>query len=46
MDQADPFKEYRVVINMEEQYSIWPTCKDIPRGWNDVGGICSAGYRI
>ena len=29
--------EYRVVINHEEQYSIWPTIKPIPSGWRDVG---------
>jgi MbtH protein len=28
---------YRVVVNHEEQYSIWPTYKDIPLGWKDVG---------
>jgi MbtH protein len=28
---------YRVVVNDEEQYSIWPTYKDIPLGWKDVG---------
>lgn len=33
MEQVDPFKEYRVVISIEDQYSIWPTCKSIPVGW-------------
>ena len=28
---------YRVVMNHEEQYSIWPEYKDIPLGWSDVG---------
>jgi len=28
---------YRVVVNHEEQYSIWPDYKDIPLGWRDVG---------
>ena len=28
---------YRVVINHEEQYSIWPTDRQIPRGWTEVG---------
>ena len=28
---------YRVVINEEEQYSIWPEYKEIPYGWKDVG---------
>jgi MbtH protein len=29
--------EYRVVINHEEQYSIWPAHKEIPNGWRDAG---------
>lgn len=28
---------YSVVVNHEEQYSIWPTYKTIPNGWNAVG---------
>ncbi|MGH3850866.1 MAG: MbtH family protein [Pseudonocardiaceae bacterium] len=28
---------YRVVVNHEEQYSIWPSDRDIPPGWKDVG---------
>src|SRR5215510_10625140 len=28
---------YKVVVNHEEQYSIWPNYKEIPRGWKDVG---------
>jgi MbtH protein len=28
---------YKVVVNHEEQYSIWPAHRDNPRGWNDVG---------
>ena len=28
---------YRVVINHEEQYSIWPADREIPAGWTDVG---------
>jgi MbtH protein len=26
-----------VVINEEEQYSIWPVWRDIPDGWKAVG---------
>lgn len=25
--------QYQVVINHEEQYSVWPTEKPLPRGW-------------
>jgi len=28
---------YRVVVNHEEQYSIWPADMTIPRGWRDAG---------
>lgn len=28
---------YRVVVNHEEQYSIWPDYRDLPLGWRDVG---------
>jgi MbtH protein len=29
--------EYTVVMNQEEQYSIWPTYKPVPAGWSEVG---------
>lgn len=28
---------YKVVVNHEEQYSIWPEYKENPPGWNDAG---------
>jgi len=28
---------YKVVINGEEQYSIWPMTRDNPNGWTSVG---------
>lgn len=28
---------YTVVINEEEQYSIWPTDQEIPAGWKEAG---------
>jgi MbtH protein len=28
---------YKVVVNHEEQYSIWPADRENPSGWNDVG---------
>jgi MbtH protein len=38
---------YKVLVNEEEQYSFWPTFKDIPLGWRETGKIgtkeeCSA----
>jgi MbtH protein len=29
--------QYIVLINHEEQYSIWPAGKKIPPGWEQVG---------
>ncbi|AWS41455.1 MbtH family NRPS accessory protein [Streptosporangium sp. 'caverna'] len=28
---------YRVVVNHEEQYSIWPAGQDLPDGWRADG---------
>ncbi len=28
---------YKVVVNHEEQYSIWPADRENPKGWKDVG---------
>lgn len=28
---------YKVVVNHEEQYSIWPAYRDLPLGWRAVG---------
>ena len=32
---------YRVVVNDEEQYSIWPDHKENPPGWHDAGKTAS-----
>jgi MbtH protein len=35
---TEPVAEtYVVVVNHEEQYSIWPSCKEIPAGWRAAG---------
>jgi MbtH protein len=36
-DEAEDPIEYVVVINDEEQYSIWPAHQPLPAGWYDVG---------
>jgi MbtH protein len=28
---------YTVVVNHEEQYSIWPAQREMPLGWKDAG---------
>lgn len=30
---------YKVVVNHEEQYSIWPEYRENPAGWNDAGKV-------
>lgn len=33
----DEDREFEVVANHEEQYSIWPVGRPIPAGWRAVG---------
>ena len=35
--EEDETMIYKVVVNHEEQYSIWPDYKEIPAGWRAVG---------
>ena len=30
-------RQYKVVLNDEEQYSIWPLDRETPPGWRDEG---------
>jgi MbtH protein len=36
-DEEEDKTIYKVVVNHEEQYSIWAADREIPLGWNDVG---------
>ena len=36
-DEREDTTIYKVVVNQEEQYSIWPVDRDNPLGWSDVG---------
>ena len=31
------YATYKILVNHEEQYSIWPTERSNPHGWRDVG---------
>jgi MbtH protein len=33
----DESVDYHVVVNHEEQYSIWPAHRDVPAGWRIDG---------
>ncbi|MCW8127253.1 MbtH family NRPS accessory protein [Microbulbifer halophilus] len=37
MSMDDPDTQFTVVINGEEQYSIWPDYKPLPDGWREAG---------
>lgn len=37
MDEREDTYVYKVVINHEEQYSIWLADRENPLGWNDAG---------
>lgn len=37
MSEPDPQIQYLVVINDEEQYSIWAADREIPAGWHATG---------
>lgn len=37
MDEEQDDRTYKVVVNHEEQYSIWPVERANPLGWRDGG---------
>lgn len=36
-DDEDDDTVYQVVVNHEEQYSIWPLDRELPGGWRAAG---------
>ncbi|HEX8115346.1 MAG TPA: MbtH family NRPS accessory protein [Kofleriaceae bacterium] len=36
-EHPDPDDLFEVVVNHEDQYSIWPVGRDIPCGWRAAG---------
>ena len=38
-DEQEVNVTYKVVVNDEEQYSIWPADRENAPGWNDVGKV-------
>lgn len=36
-DEKEDTTIYKVVLNHEEQYSIWPADRENPLGWRDEG---------
>ena len=41
MEQREDNTIYKVVVNYEEQYSIWPADRENPLGWKDAGKVGS-----
>ncbi len=39
MEEREDTTIYTVVMNHEEQYSIWPADRELPLGWSAVGKI-------
>jgi len=37
--------EHRVVVNHEEQYSLWPTYRELPHGWVEFDHPRARGSR-
>ena len=37
VERAEESTLYKVVLNQEEQYSIWPASRDNALGWMDAG---------
>jgi MbtH protein len=36
-EAAENDSVFQVVVNHEEQYSIWPDGREVPRGWRTIG---------
>jgi MbtH protein len=36
-EEKDDLTLYKVVVNHEEQYSLWPAARENPPGWKEVG---------
>jgi MbtH protein len=36
-DEEEDTTVYKVVVNHEEQYSIWPAYRELPSGWREAG---------
>ncbi len=37
VQEREDTTRYQVVLNGEEQYSIWPVDREIPKGWSGTG---------
>jgi len=40
-DETEDTRTYKVVVNHEEQYSIWFADRELPAGWREAGKMGS-----
>jgi len=43
VEKTQNARGYKVVVNHNKQYSIWPVDGKIPLGWKDIGILGSRG---
>jgi len=36
-ESQDDGQEFKVLVNHEEQYSLWPADREAPAGWKEAG---------
>jgi MbtH protein len=36
---SDPSQQFQIVLNTEQQYSIWPVDQPLPDGWQATGSV-------
>ena len=45
-DDREDNASYKVVVNHEEQYSIWPADRENALGWNDAGKVVVKAEKV
>jgi MbtH protein len=40
-DFESPEAQFKILVNHEEQYSLWPADLDVPGGWSETG-MCTS----
>ncbi len=40
-DRTEDLETYLVVVNHEEQYSVWRADRELPNGWDVIGSPAS-----
>ena len=40
-DETEDLQTYLVVVNHEEQYSVWRSDRELPNGWDAIGAAAT-----